>query len=294
LAGAAPGSLGGAEVMALEAVMQQRGRPALRIQHGRVEPLDEARHQGSGIWRSFLDEHEPALLAAAASTGALQVRDRLTGRGPWVQGSAWAVGGDRVITNRHVLFPEPGLTRLGRRVPGAPTAARLLAHLELRVVFGFDDTGPSRAFEVAEILHVTEAVDPLDVAILRLAAPSGLPPPLLLARAPGAARHLYVVGHPGRLDPELVPPKVQAVFGSPDERKRISLGERLAPDPAHPADLVHDASTIGGYSGGCLLGFLTPGVAALHYWGDPTLGNRAVLAAELLKAPVAQFLGAGG
>lgn len=295
LAGAADGSLPGAEVMALEAVMHERGRPALRIEAGRIEPLDAVKHPGSEIWRTFLNDHEEALLAAAGATGAICVRDRLTGRGPWVQGSAWAVGGDRVITNRHVLFPDARGVRLGQRLPGEPTVARLRAHLDIRVDFTFDNSGGGpRSFEVTEILYVAEPRDPLDVAVLRLAVPPAhvMPPRITLMRDRLDADHLYVVGHPGRLDPRLVPEKVQAVFGSPDERKRISLGEQLDPNPAHPSDFVHDASTIGGYSGGCLLGFFDEAAGALHYYGHPTQGNRAVLTSELLKAPVARFLGA--
>lgn len=295
LAGAADGSLPGAEVMALEAVMHERGRPALRVEAGRIEALDPVRHPESEIWRTFLNDHEDALLAAAGSTGAIRVRDRLTGRAPWVQGTAWAVGADRVVTNRHVLFPDTGGVRLGQRLPGEANAARLRAHLEISVDFVFDDSGgPPLSFEVAEILYVAEPRDPLDVAVLRLAVPSArvLPKPIVLMRDRFDSDHLYVVGHPGKLDPRLVPEKVQAVFGSPDERKRISVGEQLDPNPAHPTDFVHDASTIGGYSGGCVFGFFAREAGALHYYGHPTEGNRAVLSSELLKAPVARFLSA--
>jgi hypothetical protein len=297
LAGAADGALPGAELMALEAVMHTRGRPPLRVENGRMEALDPVRHPGSDIWRTFLDDHEEALLAAAGSTGAICVKDRLTSRGPWVQGTAWVVGGDRVVTNRHVLLPGMGGTRLVQRLPGQPTEARLRAHLDVRVDFTFDNSGSSPlSFEVAEVLYVAEANDPLDVAVLRLAVPSAghMPKRITLMRERLDADHLYVVGHPGKLDPALVPENVQAVFGSPDERKRISPGEQLDPDPAHPADFVHDASTIGGYSGGSVFGFLEQNAGALHYCGHPTAGNRAVLTSELLQAPVARFLVAEG
>jgi hypothetical protein len=53
---------------------------------------------------------------------------------------------------------------------------------------------------------------------------------------------------------------------------------------------MHDASTIGGYSGGCVLPFLTNEVVGLHYYGDPLTGNRAFTAAALRAHPVAKFL----
>lgn len=295
LGGAVDGALGAGEAQALEAVLHMRGRPALRVEGPRLESLDPVKHPGSEIWRSFLDDHEAALARVAGSTGAVRVRDRLAGATPWVQGSAWLAGGDRVVTNRHVLFPPPGGQRLARRRPGEPTAARLREQLEVQVDFAFDNGSPrAAALNVVEILYVSEEADPVDVAVLRLAVPMPelRPPPLILARTEFDADQLYVVGHPGRIATDLVPEAIQAVFGSPDERKRVSLGELMDPLAARPHDLVHDASTIGGYSGGCVLGLLTQEVAGLHYYGDPESGNRAVLSTALLAHPVARFFSA--
>jgi hypothetical protein len=133
--------------------------------------------------------------------------------------------------------------------------------------------------------------DPVDAALIRLgAAPSPAPAPLPMAGAALASRYLYVVGHPGKIDINELEPEVQAVFGSPSGRKRVSLGQVMTADPAWPKDIVHDASTIGGYSGACVLGFDVCEVVALHYYGHPVKGNRAITAQALRAHPITALL----
>jgi hypothetical protein len=112
--------------------------------------------------------------------------------------------------------------------------------------------------------------------------------PLSLAVETFDSDQLYVIGHPGRM--RNVPEEVLAVFGTPNERKRVSFGELLDPDAERPSEILHDASTIGGYSGGCVLGFGSPAVVALHYYGDPINGNRAITAEALKAHAVTRFL----
>lgn len=290
LNGGSNGALGLHNTIALEAVMHARGRPALRVVDGPgLEPIDDAKHPGSDIWRVILDDHEAALVKVAAATGAVVVRDKLIDLPAWVQGTAWSIGGDRFVTNRHVLFP-PGGMPLARRRPDNKTAARLKSDLEITIDLAFDN-GPVREqkLPVIEVIFVAEEHDPVDVAILRVQPPAGIamPPKLELSPNEFGESRLFVVGHPGRMP--LVPEKVQAVFGSPDERKRVSFGELMDADAAYSTDLIHDASTIGGYSGGCVLGFLSPGVVGLHYYGDSQQGNRAVLATALKPHAVGQY-----
>lgn len=272
--GASKGSIGEDGAQALEAVLHMRGRPALRIQGSRLEPIDPDRHPESDRWIILFDEHEMALAEVAASTGAIRVVHNASDR-QWVQGTGWHVGNGLVVTNRHVLLPSRGVP-LCVRCPSDPTTARLRNDMKVTIDFAYDD-GPVRQlrFPVSEILYISEDCDPVDVAVFRISMPAvSSPPSLVLATAPLSARYLYIIGHPCPL--ENVSEKVQAVFGSPDGRKRISPGERMDPDPARRQDLIHDASTIGGYSGGCVLGFLTREVAGIHYYGDPLNGNLAV------------------
>ena len=292
----ATASLSIAQVMALESVMHVRGRPSLRIEDNSIESLTEAKHPGSGIWRLFLTQHETALVTSAAAAGAVVVKDNYSSRPHWVQGTVWLIRPDLAITNRHVLFPPQGL-RLARRRPEQLTAARLKSDVTVTLDFALDNgTKRDIGYRIQEILFVSQESDPIDIAVLQVerivnpAQPS--PTPLHVVDATvdeWDMNRIFVIGHPGKV--QAVPSDVAAVFGDPDELKRVSFGELLDPDPQRTQDLVYDASTIGGFSGGCVLGFHdSPRVVALHYWGDPTRGNRAIMATALRAHAVNQIL----
>jgi hypothetical protein len=278
------------DALALESVLRVRGRPALRIEGDTIEPIDDTKHPGSGMWRRYLDDFEDNVLFAAAATGAVVVSDPYSAPPePWVQGSAWLVREDLVVTNRHVLFPPLGGMRLARRLL-QPTAARLKSDLSVTIDFAFD-SGAARngRYAVEGVEFVAEERDPVDVAILKVRRIGDLRPlPLSLAPGDFDQDYLYVMGHPGRM--ENVPDDVRAVFGDPDERKRASFGELMNADPRWPGELTYDASTIGGFSGGCVLGFHAREVIGLHYYGDPLNGNRAVSAVTLAAHPAGALM----
>ena len=286
--GASAGSIADADAIALESVIRTRGRPALAIEGPRIQAIDSARHPGSDFWRIPLNDHEFELVRVAGAAGAVTFRDLVTGADAQVRGTAWLIRADLVVTNRHVIFPDTG-PRLAKRAAGRPTEAALKADYELMIDFAFDD-GPARANRclVTGVPYISEDNDPVDVAILRIATTPADGTPLTVARAAGTSKQLYLFGHPGKLNG--VPEEVQAVFGTPDGRKRVCFGELMAPDPAHPSEMVHDASTIGGFSGGCVLTFGATDVGALHYYGDPVRGNRAITAQTLLAHAVGAFL----
>jgi hypothetical protein len=288
--GATDESVSGADAMALEAVIHVRGRPAVRVEGSGLEDLSV--YPGAELWQLYVDVHERELIIVSNSTCAVHVRDRIAPQFSWIQGTAWLAAPDIAVTNRHVLFPPLGGTRLARRVPGT-SAARLKTDLEITLDFTFDN-GPKRivTYSVIEVPFVSAERDPIDVAVLRVqpldVADRAKPNPLQVCSAAFDIDHLYVVGHPGRMPS--VPERVRAVFGSPDERKRVSFGQVMNGAAAGPGEVLHDASTIGGYSGGCVLGFLSREVRALHYFGDPVAGNRAITADALLRHPVGLFL----
>jgi hypothetical protein len=292
--GAADGSISDAHSAALEAVLSTRGRPALKVEENRIEAIDPIRHPGSGFWRTFVQEYEPNLVQVANATGGVVVRDLAGGLGTWVAGTAWLVKPDLAVTNRHVVFPShPGIT-LGQRPAESQTTARFSSNLEVMIDFTFEDgTGRSLRYAVVDVPFIAAGSDPVDAALIRVAPPQSnapQPKPLAIATTALTSRYLYVVGHPGKISAAELTPKIQAVFGTPNGRKRISLGELMPPDPARPKDIMHDASTIGGYSGGCVLGFDTCEVAALHYHGTFLEGNRAIAAEALRAHPLAELL----
>ncbi|MFN6978421.1 MAG: trypsin-like serine peptidase, partial [Gemmobacter sp.] len=208
-------------------------------------------------------------------TAALRVGFADPAGGPsWVQGTAVLIAPGLALTNRHVLFPPAGGLALARRYPGT-TRAALKPSLDVVLDFAHDDGTPGRGprLAVTGIAFVAAPADPVDAALLTVAG--AVPAPLPVA-ADAPPDDLYVIGHPGRMAG--VPDDIWQVFGMPDERKRLSFGRLMA---VLGQDIVHDASTIGGYSGAAVSGFAAAEVCALHYWGDPEAGNRAITAAAL-------------
>jgi hypothetical protein len=291
--GAPAGELSADSAYALEAVLRARGRPALNVEGNAIEAIVEQKHPGSDSWIEFRNQHEDDLVKVAGATGAVKVKDRMGLQRAWVQGTAWLIKPDLVMTNRHVLFPKLGMV-LARRIPGATTTARFKSDLDISIDFAFDDRTPGRPFicPALDVVYVSEEADPTDVALIKIGPPADaaqkLATPLALANVAVDYQYIYVVGHPGKMPK--VPEKVLAVFGTPDERKRVSFGETMEPATPRQNEIVYDASTIGGFSGGCVLPFLTNEVIGLHHYGDPLTGNRAFTAAALRAHAVARLL----
>jgi hypothetical protein len=264
--------------LALESVMQVRGRPALRIVKGRLEDLSA--YPGSELWQTLIAQHEQRMLATATATGAAMASVFATGNPPWLQGTAWLIADDRVITNRHVLVSDDLnlLVSDGDRKKFGPG-------ISMAIEFAADNRDPAASVRrnVTEVLYVSERQDPVDIAVLRIEGSNAAPLKFATTAAP---LNLFVVGHPALA--LAVPEKVRAVFGNPDGRKRVSFGKRLDLT-LKPGEFLHDASTIGGFSGGPVLGILDGTVAGLHYFGDPENGNMAITADTIRAHAAHQF-----
>ena len=273
------------EAVALESVIHVRGRPALRVLEDNLESL--AHFPGSELWQEFLSNFEDNIISAASATGAVLVEAFETGMPRWLQGSAWLITPVRVVTNRHVLLPG-----IGEKLITEDTSelnAKVREGFRIYIEFAADDRNPSAKVtrRVTEVLYVAKPNDPVDVAVLSI-EPHGDGKPLLLAQSGiEPPRNLYVVGHPGLIAG--VPDDVRAVFGNPDGKKRVSFGQLLGVMELGGA-IVHDASTVGGYSGGPVMGVSGGLVAGLHYYGDPANGNLAVTADALRKHSVYQYM----
>lgn len=287
--GGSVGNLGNGALIALEAVLHVRGRPAVRILDAGLER--PSAYPGGEEWTLIVDEYEEKIITACNATAAVRVADMVTGAEPWVQGTAWMIGPNLAVTNRHVLFPPMGGVGLVRRVPGKRQAT-LKQDYAITLDFAFDSRQAPRqaSFKVVAVPFVTGQGEELDLAILQIETQQ--PPPARLALSKRDAvelERLYVVGHPGVMSE--IPEEVQAVFGTPDARKRVSFGRRME-ELVLGLRIAHDASTIGGYSGGCVIDFSTHEVAALHYWGDSETGNLAFTASSMLAEPeLVQLLG---
>lgn len=277
-----------AEVVALESVISVRGRPAVRVLGGRLDSLAE--HPGSEIWQEYITNYERAIVRAASATGAVLVTAAETGGQPWLQGSAWLVQANRVVTNRHVVLPPPGLG-----VPIVETDGnggwRVRTSITVSITFDADSRPHARQIQrrIKKGVFVAQAGDAVDIAVLEIEPRDDCQPLALLADDDVTSSNVFVVGHPGLT--QQVAAEVRAVFGNPDGQKRVSFGRRLR--TAHTGILAHDASTVGGYSGAPVLTIQGDAVAGLHYYGDPVNGNLAVAARTLREHTAAAHFGRG-
>jgi hypothetical protein len=273
------------EAFALESVIYVRGRPALRVLGSRLEGLNH--FPGSELWQTFVADFEDAITAAASTTGAVFADAPATGNPRWLQGSAWLIAFDRVVTNRHVLLPQNSEHLI--TVSDVERSAKIRDGFHLDIEFSADDRSPAKRItrQVTGVLYVSNQTDPVDVAVLAI-EPFADEKPLVLAKADNAIpENLFVVGHPALT--MLVPNDVRAVFGNPDGKKRVSFGKLMKIVDAG-THILHDASTVGGYSGAPVVGIRSGLVSGLHYYGDPNTGNIAIAAGALRQHPVSQFL----
>lgn len=278
-----------AMMIGLEAVILADGsRPALFLRDGRLDPNDP----DLGDWAAQAMQARLPIARVAASVGRVNLPAAEQG----FVGTAFAVAEGVVATNRHVL------EALADPCPAAPGGWRLKpgAGVDFRAEKD-RDPDPARLFAVADVAWagpepIAGVVDPakLDLALLRLAPGAGpFPAKLTLAAQgadPGTAASLYVVGFPGRPAPGAESsPVLERLFAHTYGVKRwapglveLKLGE-VAGDADPPWTFGHDASTLGGNSGACVVD-LTDGetVIGLHFGGRRRLQNYAHAVSRIL------------
>lgn len=290
-----------AEFDSLEVIVQVLGRPALRLPKGRVKgPVTDL--GANTRWIILLNDARSRINKAAASVARL---NRLRGDGGEEHmGTAWRLGADLLVTNRHVaekLAQDPTL---------APDQWLLNPMCPFIADFGMtDDPDRTIRFKVASLIYCAPERE-IDVAVLRL-QPDGQQFPDALEVSFDEARlgrvvdgepplfkgqPVYVVGHP-----LLRLPTMQSlqVFGDADGLKRVSPGFTTAL-LSECSSVDHDCSTLGGSSGAALLDVHEHRVVGIHLGGraDETGGvtekfNRAVATALLGTHPVGKMLRLG-
>jgi hypothetical protein len=289
------------ELVSLEAIVQLTGRPAMRFTDGRVGmPATDLGENDR--WRTLVAIARSTINRASASVGQVAIGG---GGGTEAIGTAWRLGADLVVTNRHVaaeLVADKSI----------PPAQWSLAPAKLSIVdFNVTDAATTtKRFRIAALLYCAPEAD-VDLALLRLdGGGEALPAPLTLDFAADSVgrsidsggttvfqgEEVYVVGHPLRRLPSS---ESAAVFGNADGFKRCSPGVVTA-IPTRPHAFEHDCSTLGGNSGSCVLSVSGHRVVGLHYGGadvnEATGMGRANLAlglARLRGHPAAAMLEEG-
>jgi serine protease len=273
--------------IALEALVRLDGRPALRLSDDGVDPDDP----DLGEWQGAVVLH-PTLGQVQGSVGRIDLR-------PGVQaGTGFVVGAGLVMTNRHVL------EALGFPTPSRQSPSAWILGGEPVINFSPSGTDPTRAFRILDVVFsgpdpIEQRVDlaHMDLALLRVeetnkeGAP--LPSALTLSADPiavGAAK-VFVVGYPalprvlpndedGRRRMDVVQ-RLREIFGMDYGVRYLSPGLVMTP-PATLEDspkhwvFTHDATSLGGNSGSCVLSFDHDlNVAGLHFAGDWLRANYA-------------------
>lgn len=291
------------ERVSLEAIVHLSGRPPLRYVDGKVQspPNDQGDNER---WRTFLAIARSKVNAASASVGQVAIAPE--GRARQHVGTAWRLGEDLVVTNRHVAF------ELVRDNMIDPAQWKLDPRRPVIVDFNVTDAATTAMrFPVLDLVYCAPE-DEIDVAILRLDRTAGaLPAALTLdwqANSVGRevsvgglpdfrGEEVYVVGHPFRA---IASEQSLTVFGKADGFKRCSPGlvTQLSNDP--PKAFEHDCSTLGGNSGSCVLSVARHRVVGVHYGGadvdEATSMGRANLALGLVQLgqhPLAAILKQG-
>jgi hypothetical protein len=272
---------------ALEALVQLDDRPALRLGDDGVDPNDPE----LGEWEGAVILH-PTFAQLQRSVGRIDQR-------PGVHaGTGFVVGDGLVMTNRHVLEV------LAVPTPSRTSPAEWVLTGDAVVNFSPSGTDPTRAFRVVEV--VFSGPDPieghvdlahLDLALLRVeqtnAAGAVLPAALTLsdqAIAVDAAK-VFVVGYPAM--PTVLPTdeqgkrrmdvvqRLREIFGMAYGIRYLSPGlvmtaSATLPDSPEHWVFTHDATSLGGNSGSCVMSFdHNLDVAGLHFAGDWLRANYA-------------------
>ncbi|HET8796214.1 MAG TPA: serine protease [Thermoanaerobaculia bacterium] len=266
--------------ISVEAIVQLTGRPAMRYRNGVVQspPNDEG---DNSRWRTFVATARSKINRASASVGQVGL---VRGDGSVEAiGTAWRLGADLVVTNRHVA------AAFAKDRTVAPSKWKLDSKKKAVVNFSATDASLSDVRFDVDALGFCADEESIDFAVFRLRAGSAAFPAALpldfsaesVGREIGAGaakrfegEEVYVVGHPFR---DVATAATTTVFGVADGLKRCSPGLVTAISKLEHA-FEHDCSTLGGNSGSCVLSVARHRVVGLHYGGVSVNENQIGLA----------------
>lgn len=269
---------------ALEAIVKLKGRPALRVDGGTISPADPLFGEWGG---TFLMTDKLPLLTSAV--GRIDLDGEHIGTG-------FLVAPNLIMTNRHVLegiaeeVRGNGVSRW-EFAKGSPTIdfSDLADAASKADILKVVAAGPNTISNVVNLSH-------LDLALMEIATPTSAPTPLTLVgkeNATASRSELFTIGYPARpgtsamIDPKTgqfsqeIANRLGAIFNFQYGRKYICPGLIEAttgtlPDDTNGWVFAHDATTLGGNSGSCVVRLTGEfGVIGLHFAGAPLTANYA-------------------
>ncbi|GAA5612723.1 serine protease [Streptomyces platensis] len=259
------------ESFGVEAIVLLEGRPAILVQNHDFAPQQ-------GDW-AVLDGHRAAIRESLARVGRVELSGHLSL--DWL-GTAFLVGPDVVLTNRHVAAEFA-------RGDGAGWTFQqgISARLDMGEEYG-GEAEDGLAYDVVEVLGIHEDVD---LALLRVAPPAGggaLPAPLAVAADAPAdlpGRPVYCVGYPAYDGRRNEPESMRRIFMDIYNVKRLQPGTATELVPGRNV-IKHDCSTLGGNSGSPVIDLTDHRVLGLHFGGRYGFGNFAVPLWQLVEDPL--------
>ena len=260
------------EELLIEAIIIPHKRPAVLIQQGTFEVKHtDWLHLNEEKYRSKI-EH------TIRAVGRVEIPDHPNERA--YAGTAFLVAADLMMTNRHVaefFSTGVGIKQLNL-IPGQAVNVDLLkeAHNPGTLVLNVD--------EVA-MVHPT-----WDMALLRVSnVPTSIPVLTLSMNAPEefVGKQIAAIGYPA-FDSRNDASVQQEVFNNIFDVKRLQPGiARATMRMTHMGSSIdagrHDASTLGGNSGSCVIDLETGDVIALHFGGKYLKENYTVPSWELSR-----------
>ena len=290
--GEAPDNFTFGEHVGLEAVIQTNGeRPSLFLKDGFVDLAAP----DVGDWDWALGHFRNDILSVTAGVGRVDVPVK-----PGFAGTCFVIAEGLVATNRHVLEAIATQDGSGKWVLNWPDSTTVDFDAE-------DGATTSRRFPVTGVafagpdaINLSINFAHLDMAVLRVDAAKGengavFPAPLKIETnqaQPAIRRQLYVVGFPGQprkwtfegtpaAGTETVE-VLSTIFNSRFGVKRLAPGEATSAPGGLANDAkgwvyAHDASTLGGNSGSCVVDLTDNGlkVIGLHFGGANRKQNWA-------------------
>ena len=267
-------SLSDEERTALDLLTLLLARPAILVKGGRVRENPEN-------WPE-VHEQDELIRPVIAGVGRIELKDHFK------IGTGFIVGDKRIITNNHVVC---GLLDLD---PSAWEASRKVfeERMKERNKLWTDDPNTRPWFEMVgefgsaktravRINQVLGSHEKVDMAVLALdAAPTNAQRVKLAVKQPVSfKRHrVYAVGYPVADNPYNPAPLpiLRRIFGEDASlgMKRFSPGTIMDWDNEHR--FRHDASTLRGSSGSCIVDFDDHRVVGLHFRGSYNDFNNAV------------------
>jgi hypothetical protein len=277
------------EQSGLEAIVLFTARPALLLHEGEYG-------QAPPPWDEKLEGYRQDISRTALSVGRIQLPGL-----PQVPygGTGFLVAPDVIMTNCHVARIFADL--------GPDQTWTFQEHVGACVDFVDDPDAPDVHRELL-VEGVIGVHDRLDLALLRVKPSDGDgfgEPVKLASEDPGdlQGRSVYVVGYPAP-DPRNDPVIQRTVFGDRYYVKRLQPGAIMAapagvqirsqhcsPGAEEGEVIFHDASTLGGNSGSCVMDLENGQVIGLHFGGRYMEFNQAVALWTLVDDPL--LAGAG-